>query len=84
MIKRTLDIDSYKVKTARGEYIVSLERIENDRNGNGRYKAAIVSLDSTYLQTVTYTFTGHCCGLQGEAEFIVNHHEETYGLKKEA
>jgi hypothetical protein len=57
-------------------YVVILERINNDINGNPRYKAIITFNDFQECEKVAYvyTFTGHYCGEKGEAEYILNRH----------
>ena len=42
MIKRLNQIDAFSVSTKTRDYIVTLERLTNDRNGNPQYKAVII------------------------------------------
>ena len=74
-MKRTTNESVYEVETSKGNYIVCLEGLKNDMNGNRRYKARVINLKSLYMYAAVYTFTGHCCGEQGECEWIVNQHE---------
>lgn len=77
-VRKTKQLASYAVTTAKSEYIVTLERIKNDVNGNGRYKATIIDIGSRtrhdYLTTV-YTFTGHYRNDFDECIYIVCEHE---------
>ena len=73
-MKRNYNESVYEVKTSKGNYLVCLEGLKNDVNGNRRYKARMINLGHpTYA--IVYTFTGHCCGEQGECEWVVNYHE---------
>lgn len=86
MTKRKNQIDAFKVKTNRGNHIVTLEHLKNDRNGNPRYKAVIIFTEAEeekeYYNAV-YTFTGHYLGRFEEAKWIVNYYEkEIEGAKK--
>lgn len=82
MTKRHDQINIYNITTERRNYIVTLERLNNDRNGNARYKAVIIFPDETAkdLYNAVYTFTGHYCGEYGEAAHIVSIYER--GLEK--
>lgn len=71
MIKRLNNINNLMVD---GNLVI-LERINNDTNGNPRFKAYIPNGTQTYV----YTFTGHYCGDQGEAEHIYQHHLKVVG-----
>ena len=82
MIRRHDNPTTYQVNTTRALYAVTLERQHNDRNGNGRYKANVIVLQVhgepepvRNYYTTQFTFTGHCFGEQGEAQFIVDHYE---------
>ena len=78
MIKRQNQIDAFSVSTETRDYIVTLERLNNDRNGNPRYKAVIIFTEdgATSFYNAVYTFTGHYYGERKEAEYIVKHYEE--------
>lgn len=76
MTRRLNDISTYKVNGKKGTYMVSLEKIENDCNGNPRYRAIITRVDSEYYSSAVYTFTGHYCGDAGECEHIVSIYEQ--------
>lgn len=45
MTKRQNQIDTFQITTEKRTYIVTLERLKNDYNGNGRYKAVIVFIE---------------------------------------
>lgn len=76
MTKRLDNLSTYKVDGELGSYLVTLEHLKNDRNGNGRYKANIIKLsDSDYYCTRVYTFTTHYYGDLGEAEWVVKRME---------
>ena len=78
MIKRQNQIDAFSVSTDTRDYIVTLERLNNDRNGNPRYKAVIIFTEdgATSYYNAVYTFTGHYRGERSEAEYIVKYYEE--------
>ena len=78
MIKRQNQIDAFSVSTETRNYIVTLERLNNDRNGNPRYKAVIIFIEenTTNYFNAVYTFTGHYCGERSEAEYIVKYYEK--------
>ena len=73
-------IGAFRVVTSKREYLVTLERLNNDRNGNPRYKAVIVFTepDSDSFYNAVYTFTGHYCGEQNESDYIVTYYERTH------
>ena len=82
MMRRYDNPTTYRVITARASYAVTLERLNNDRNGKNRYKATIIVLQVhgepepvRDYYTARFSFTGHGLGAQSEAEFIVNHYE---------
>lgn len=78
MTKRLDNLSTYKVDGELGSYLVTLEHLKNDRNGNGRYKANIITLSNSifdYYCTRVYTFTTHYYGDLGEAEWIVKRME---------
>lgn len=81
MIRRNTNRNTYEVKTQRGRYAVTLERIRNNANGNTRFSANIIVLsvgdevNTGYFYTVNYTFSGHYSGDEAEAAFIVNRYE---------
>lgn len=74
--QRHTNESAYEVKTDKSNYIVCLEGLKNDMNGNRRYKARIINLNHLYMYAAVYTFTGHYCGEQGECEWVVNYHEK--------
>ena len=39
-------IDAYSVETSKGEYIVTVERLKNDINGNGRAEYHVIPIGS--------------------------------------
>ena len=61
-------------------YVVVLEKLKNDRNGNPRYKAFITALEEVTAQkrtgayTHVYTFQGSYAGERPSAEQIVAYH----------
>jgi len=77
MTRRKNNVSSYKITGVNGEYIVTLEGLKNDYNGNPRYKATLICLGSgtDCFYSPVYTFTGHFCGELGECENIVKYHE---------
>ena len=80
--RRQDEIDAFLIKTEKREYIVTLEPLRNDTNGNPRFQAVIVFYEpdkriNSYYNAV-YKFTGHYLGRRGEAEWITKYHEE-YG-----
>lgn len=79
MTKRQYQINAFSVTTNTRHYIVTLERLNNDRNGNPRYKAVIIFPEENTKSffNAVYTFTGHYCGEYGEAEHIVKYYEST-------
>lgn len=80
-IKRETNESVYKIKTESNDYLVILEGLKNDMNGNKRYKARIINLINPY-NAIIYTFAGHYIGEQSEAVFIVAHHEEEIMKKR--
>lgn len=78
MTKRQNQIDTFQITTEKRTYIVTLERLKNDYNGNGRYKAVIIFIEPNEksFYNAVYTFTEHYCGRYGEAEWIVNYYEK--------
>ncbi len=78
MTKRQYQIDAFQIKTDRGNHIVTLEHLKNDRNGNPQYKAVIIFIEKNtdFYYNAVYTFSGHyLCGY-GEAQWIVNYYEK--------
>lgn len=59
-------------------YLITIERLKNDVNGNLRYKAFISNLSGVEAskEAFVYTFTGHCSGEKQEAEWILNYHRK--------
>lgn len=78
MTKRQYQIDAFQISTETRNYIVTLERLKNDVNGNGRYKAVIIfpEQNEKSFYNAVYTFTGHYLNSFGEAEWIVNYYEK--------
>lgn len=59
-------------------YYVTLQRLENNYNGNPRYEATIINTDAAidnYILSRVYRFTGHFLGDNNEAEWIAKYHE---------
>lgn len=69
-------VSTFQVDSETGNYLVSLEQIKNNKYGNPRFKATIVDLNNWCLCAWLYTFTGHYLGGNGEAEWVVKHHEK--------
>lgn len=81
MTKRNYQIDAFKISTERNNYVVTLEHLKNDRNGNPRYKAVIIFIEENtqFYYNAVYTFSGHYLSGYGEAQWIVEYYEkETY------
>ena len=78
MTKRQYQIDAFQIKTNRGNHIVTLEHLKNDRNGNPRYKAVIIFTEEETKEyyNAVYSFTGHYLGRFEEAKWIVNYYEK--------
>ena len=79
MTKRQNQIDVFRINNAEREYIVTLECLKNDVNGNPRYKAVICFIDAEPAKSfynAVYTFTGHYLGHYGEAQWIVEYYEK--------
>lgn len=79
MTKRIDNKATYKVTTNKGVYFVTLTHLKNDINGGLRYEANIIKNTATgndnYMTTFCYRFTGHYMGDAGEANWVVNYHE---------
>jgi len=88
MIRRHNNKGTYKIETKKAVYLVTLSRLNNGAYGQPRYDADIIVLlakedkeklnNKEYFYTANYTFGGHYCGDQGEAEYIVNYFEENH------
>lgn len=78
MTKRQNQIDVFKISTEKSDYIVTLERLKNDSNGNGRYKAVICFIESNVksFYNAVYTFTGHYFSEYDEAKWVVGYYEK--------
>ena len=79
MTKRQNQIDVFRVSIEERDYIVTLERLKNDANGNGRYKAVICFIESEPVKSfynAVYTFTGHYLSRYDEAQWIVEYYEK--------
>lgn len=82
-MRRCNQINAFSVNTEKSNYIVTLERLKNGANGQPRYKAVVIALNSgpnDYFNAV-YTFSGHYFKESEEAQFIVNEYER--GLNNE-
>ena len=82
-MKRLINPSTYLVTTNKARYAVTLERLNNDRNGNPRFKGVIITLEyfgeiqsTETLYTVAYTFKGHYMSDSGEAAELVRRHED--------
>lgn len=78
MTKRQNQIDTFKISTEKRDYVVTLEHLKNDSNGNPRYKAVIIFIEqcTEFYYNAVYTFSGHyLCGY-GEAQWIVEYYEK--------
>ena len=78
MTKRQNQIDVFRVDIEEHEYIVTLERLKNDANGNAKYKAVICFIDPAPARSfynAVYTFTGHYLSRYDEARWIVEYYE---------
>ena len=82
-LRRMENLTSYTVFTSGYDFVVTMERLSNDRNGNARYKATVSILtdhDKTGGEYTldheaeaiarVYTFTGHCQSERNEARWI--------------
>ena len=78
MIKRQYQIDAFQISTEKRNYIVTLEHLKNDVNGNPIYKAVIIfpEQNEKSFYNAVYTFTGHYLGRLGEANWIVEYYEK--------
>ena len=78
MIKRQYQIDAFQISTEKRNYIVTLEHLKNDVNGNGRYKAVIIfpEQNEKSFYNAVYTFSEHYLGRLGEAKWIVEYYEK--------
>ena len=71
MIRKLQAVETYHF----GFYIVVLEGLKNDINGNRRFKATIIDRNATATSmSAVYTFTGHCMTEREEAEWVLNLH----------
>lgn len=70
MTKKLQSVETYHF----GFYIVVLEGLKNDNNGNRRFKATIIYCNATNSMSAVYTFTGHCMTEREEAEWILQLH----------
>lgn len=82
-MKRLANPTTYEVTTDRARYAVTMERRNNDRNGNPQYRANIITLQhfseataTGTFYTVAYNFKGHYLNEAGEAAEVVRQHEE--------
>lgn len=81
MTKRFDNKNTYLVERNGRKYAVTLSRVNNDVNGNPLFEALITDLEaiaSGYSTTYTYHFSGHYMDNQGEAEWIVDCHLDTF------
>ncbi len=69
----------FVIKGFRNTYVVTLERLKNDANGNPRYHAIVAVIeaieDGKYCYNAVYDFTGHYLNAEGEARWIVAYYE---------
>lgn len=75
---------AYQFNVETGRFLVTLERITNDRNGNPRYRAVIVNLgdasDGTNTTAYAYSGQGSYAGEKETASRFLEHHLQTvYG-----
>ena len=78
-MKQLTQYGSYNINGWFHDYIVVMERLHNDENGNPRWKATLVSKDEKQqgsLYSAAYSFKGHFYNEKGEAAWIVSEHEE--------
>ena len=81
-VSRQNNRETYIIRTALGNYAVTIWRIKNDVNGNPRWEANIAVIGKWEMTaddrwfTVSYRFTGHYYNAHGEADWIVGHFEE--------
>ena len=74
MTKRLPNATYYDVRSENGnDYGVTIERVQNDRNGNPRFKAGLIIARCNLV--MYYTFTGHYMKERDEAQWIVDYHE---------
>ena len=79
-MKRLNQIDAERVATKNGDYIVTVERLKNDINGNPRYKTVIICLNSgdSNFYNIVYTLTQYGNARQ-IAEHVINVYESEGG-----
>ena len=79
MVRRLNNKSTYRVRGDLGTYAVTMERLNNDVNGNPRWGAQITRVDNLInydaTWTICHTFTGHHYNEQDEAGWIVRHFE---------
>lgn len=82
-LKRLIsNTSAHRISTSKAEYIVMLEGLKNDRNGNRRYKATIATIPTSFEHSSAlvrvYTFTGHAQSETLEALWIVERMEKAF------
>lgn len=70
MVKRQVQLSSFKLTRGKTKYTVLLKPLKNTPNGNPRYGAIILNKDG---YNWAYAFDGHYYGEQQEAEFILDY-----------
>lgn len=84
MVRRFNNKSTYQVWGELGEYAVTMERLNNDLNGNPRWAAELTIMDHVRRWgaswTVVYRFNGHYFNENDEAKWIVKYHEEKEGV----
>lgn len=81
MLKRLDNKESYRIEGEKGVYIVTLERLKNDVNGNSRFHAEVTDISNfelPYLKTRCFNFSGHFSEWKEEAVYIVGCMEESF------
>lgn len=76
-IMREDNRSTYIIRTALGNYAVTLWRLKNDINGNPRWEANVMVMNGNdYWFTAVYRFAGHYYNEQDEARWIVERYEK--------
>lgn len=80
-MKRLNNIDAYEITSASGrDYVVTVERIQNDRNGNGRAQYVIIPRGEFYAGAgVGKVFRSYVYrGGKYDAADVVENYEKQY------
>ena len=80
-MRRLNQIDAIRHTTDKHQYITTIERLKNDKNGNPRYKAVLIVADDRNAKSLfnaVYTTKGYFTAMQ-LAEHIAKEFER--GLK---